>query len=191
MTATASARRPLRSASISQHCSAAAASTAISTLSAPAASTALIPCAGLSYAPPASFVAAELPSPPCRRCAPAIAGVRHSLGRRRYACSLAAVAPRLPPRSSHSCAGAHPPHRQRVRVARPLARAAPARPPPPARPRRPSPVPPPSAAHRPKLLAVRPPPLASSCISLKKLLCPRPHPRSLVFAPSAPFNFSK
>jgi hypothetical protein len=45
-------------------------------------------------------------------------------------------------------------------------------------------VPPPSAAHRPKLLAVRPPPLASSCISLKKLLCPRPRPRSLVFAPS-------
>ena len=50
----------------------------------------------------------------------------------------------LAPRSSNSCAGAHPPHRQRVRVARPLARVAPARPPPPARPRRPSPVPPPS-----------------------------------------------
>ena len=95
-------------------------------------------------APPASFVGAGLPLPPCRCRASAIAGVRHSLGRRRYARSLAAVAPRLPPRSSHSCAGAHPPHRQRVRVARPLARVAPARPPPPARPRRPSPVPPPS-----------------------------------------------
>jgi hypothetical protein len=61
--------------------------------------------AGLSNACSAPLVDATLPSLPRRRRAPAIAGIRQSLGRRRYERSLATVAPRLPPCISHARAG--------------------------------------------------------------------------------------